>query len=244
MKKYFLSLFLILILTVPVFAQLNPAPSIIPSADCSWLTFYGCLCQDTGDGKIYKWDGETQMELPAGGAGSGDVVGPDGDVSDGDVVGFDGTTGKIVKKITSISDVTLGGFTASQGVQADVSGNLVSSGAIPGAVTQIGTFAAPITDTPYSLTNGYNVVLWYGATGEIDLPASVAGMNVIVYNTGSFTITIDPDGSDVIVRDGTAQSGGVSFTLSSGAGNYVTLVSDAANHWVTVGYKGSLGEGT
>lgn len=109
-----------------------------------------------------------------------------------------------------------------------------------------GTFAAPITTNPLALPayEAYNRVVFYGATGEIDLPAAVAGMNLIIYNTGAFTITIDPDGSDVIVRDGTAQSGGVSVTLSSGAGNYLAFVSPAAGVWVSLGYKGVLAQGS
>jgi hypothetical protein len=109
-----------------------------------------------------------------------------------------------------------------------------------------GTFASPITTNPLTLTAAEckNNVLWYGATGTVNLPAATAGMNLIIYNTGAFTITIDPNGTDVVVRDGTAQTGGVSFTLSSGAGNYVTLVADTANHWVTVGYKGTLAAGS
>jgi len=55
--------------------------------------------------------------------------------------------------------------------------------------------------------------------------------------------TITPDGSEVVVRDGTAQTGGVSFTLSSGAGNYVALLFDGTR-WVTLGYKGTLAEGS
>ena len=109
-----------------------------------------------------------------------------------------------------------------------------------------GTFAAPITTNPLTLTAAQckNNVLYYGATGTVNLPAATAGMNLVIYNTGAFTVTIDPNGTDVVVRDGTAQSGGVSFTLSSGAGNYVTLVADAANHWTTVGYKGTLAQGS
>lgn len=112
------------------------------------------------------------------------------------------------------------------------------------AVTQIGTFAAPITTNPYTLANSYNAVIWYGATGQINLPTAVAGMNYIIYNTGAFTITINPQNADVVVRDGTPQSAGVSFTLSSGAGNYVTITSDAAGHLVTLGYKGTLVQGS
>jgi hypothetical protein len=113
-------------------------------------------------------------------------------------------------------------------------------------VWNVSTFASPLTTNPYTLdtTNAKNVIIWYGATGIINLPAAVAGMNICVYNTGAFTITIDANGTDVIVRDGTAQAGGVSFTLSSGAGNYVCMVADAVNHWVTLGYKGILAQGS
>jgi hypothetical protein len=112
-------------------------------------------------------------------------------------------------------------------------------------VNTIGNFTTPITTNPYTLTaaNCYNSALHYGATGEIDLPAGVDGMAILIYNTGAFTITIDPNGSEVIVRDGSAQTGGVSFTLSSGAGNYVCIIFNGTQ-WVTMGYKGTLAVGS
>jgi len=57
--------------------------------------WYGALCQDTDDGKIYKWNGTSLEEIA-------DVTGPEGGVADGDVAGFDGATGKVIKKITSL----------------------------------------------------------------------------------------------------------------------------------------------
>ena len=114
-----------------------------------------------------------------------------------------------------------------------------------GVMDTVGTFAAPTTTNPYTLpaANCYGSTIYYGATGEIDLPAGVDGMNIIIYNTGAFTVTIDPNASEVITRDGTAQTGGVSMTLSSGAGNYVCLIFDGTQ-WVTKGYKGTLAVGT
>jgi len=113
-----------------------------------------------------------------------------------------------------------------------------------GAMTTTGSFSSPITTNPYTLAAGncYGATLYYGATGEIDLPAGVDGMNLVIYNTGAFTVTIDPNGSEVIVRDGTSQTGGVTMTLSNGAGNYVVLVFDGTQ-WVTKGYKGTLAAG-
>jgi hypothetical protein len=112
--------------------------------------------------------------------------------------------------------------------------------------TETGTHSTPATGNPLSPTwEGGIYIIWYGATGTINLPA-VAGYQargVIIYNTGAFTITIDANSSEVIVRDGTVQTGGVSITLSSGAGNYVCLISDG-NRWVTLGYKGTLAQGS
>ena len=112
--------------------------------------------------------------------------------------------------------------------------------------TQSGTHASPSTTNPLAptWTTTYHTV-WYGATGEIDLPAAsgYTGRAILVYNTGAFTITIDPNGSEVIVRTGTVQTGGVSMTLSSGAGNYVALLCDGVR-WATIGYIGTLAAGS
>lgn len=164
------------------------------------------------------------------------------------IMGTLGATTNVIPKANGTGTVTLqaSGITEN-GTSVDIGAlNLVSTGYSATSINNIGTFASPTTTNPYSLTaaNARGSILWYGATGEIDLPAATAGMNLCIYNTGAFTITIDPNGTDVIVRDGTAQSAGVSFTLSSGAGNYVCMTADAANHWVTLGYKGTLAQGS
>lgn len=157
---------------------------------------------------------------------------------------------------------------ATFGVTIDASGNLSAAslsgsgsgltslpaaqltGTIPTTVIQAasltGTHASPSTSNPLSPTWSTEVhVLYYGATGTINLPAAstYAGRGIIIYNTGSFTVTIDANGSEVIVRDGTVQTGGVSMTLSSGAGNYVALTCDGTR-WITLGYKGTLAAGS
>jgi hypothetical protein len=109
-----------------------------------------------------------------------------------------------------------------------------------------GSHTTPTTTNPLApTTDAQAEIVFYGATGEIDLPAaaSYTGRGFLIYNTGAFTITIDPNASEVIVRDGNVQTGGVSFILSSGAGNYVALVSDGVR-WITLGYKGTLAVGS
>jgi hypothetical protein len=114
------------------------------------------------------------------------------------------------------------------------------------AGTQTGVHGTPSTTNPLSPTwSGAMHSVWYGATGTINLPAAAGytGRGILIYNTGAFTITIDPNGSEIVVRDGTAQTGGVNFTLSSGAGNFVALISDGVR-WITLGFKGTLTVGS
>ena len=138
--------------------------------------------------------------------------------------------------------VTTQSYAAITTVQPSGGVTVSDTGVMYVTAVQIGTMASPITTSGYNLlgTNCYNSVLYYGATDTINLPTAVAGMNVLIYNTGSFTIGINPQNGDVVVRDGSPQSAGIAFSLSSGAGNYVTLVCDVAGHWITLGFKGTL----
>ena len=112
--------------------------------------------------------------------------------------------------------------------------------------TQTGTHASGSTTDPLAPTwTGPMHTVWYNAAGEIDLPAAAGytGRGILIYSTGANIITVDPNSTEIIVRDGTAQTGGVTMTLSAAAGNYVALVSDGAR-WVTVGFKGTLAAGS
>jgi len=112
--------------------------------------------------------------------------------------------------------------------------------------SRTGTHTLPSTVTPLSPTwTGPLHTVYYGVTGTINLPATsaYADKGIIIYNTGNFTIAVDASTTEVIVRDGVVQSGGVSFTLSAGAGNFVNLISDGVR-WITLEYKGTLTQGT
>lgn len=74
MKRILSILFIVLLLSSTVYAQMRAippaAPSIIRSSDCSFLTWVGTLCHDTDDGKLYKWNGAALVELAAGVTGA------------------------------------------------------------------------------------------------------------------------------------------------------------------------------
>lgn len=109
----------------------------------------------------------------------------------------------------------------------------------------VGTYASPdTTGGAVTLTKAVTEV-WTNTTTTYTLPAvaSSAGKAVIFYVVGTNAITIDPNASEIIVRDGTAQTGGVTMTLTGAAGNYVCLICDGTR-WVTLGYKGTLAAGS
>lgn len=121
--------------------------------------------------------------------------------------------------------------------------NLVTTGAVKAGVNRIGTFASPQSQSgAYTLTaaNSYNTIIFYNDSEAINLPTAVAGMNICVYITSTNAATLNPQDGDVIVIDGTANGAGQYVQLAGAAGNFVCLISDAANKWVTMGAKGTL----
>jgi hypothetical protein len=205
-------------------------------------------------GVVWDIDGasaKVAFTLPAAAEGLGPykIKITDSDGADIIAVGNDTITyGTITTAAAAtISSTAIGSVIELRG-SSDSNWEATVVGTWPGlaAPTQTGTHASPTTTNPLAPTwEGPIHTVWYGATGEIDLPAvaTYTGRVILIYNTGAFTITVDPNSSDVIVRDGTVQSGGVSMTLSSGAGNYVALFCDGAR-WVSLGFKGTLGEGS
>jgi hypothetical protein len=113
--------------------------------------------------------------------------------------------------------------------------------------TRTGSHASPYTTASATSPtwSGQFHAVYMGVAQTVNLPAAASydGRGILIYNTGSFLFTIDPNGSEVVVRDGNVQTGGVNFTLSTGAGNYVALISDGTR-WITLGFKGTLSVGS
>jgi hypothetical protein len=124
---------------------------------------------------------------------------------------------------------------------------LITTGAIQGGMNVIGTFASPITSSgAYTLTaaNSYGSMLIYNDTDVVQLVAAVAGMNFCIYEAAATVLTVEPYSSDVIVLNGTVLTAGYNFTLTAATGNYVCMFADAANHWITLGFRGTLAGGS
>ena len=177
---------------------------------------------------------------------AGNYVQPVGWALDGDHIYFDfGRTGDTKATGTGAPVRATSPALVTPDIGAATGASLILTGKVQGAIETIGTWSSPTTTNPYSPTAAAirSAVLYYGATGTINLPDASDGDCILIYNTGAFTITINPNDAEYIVREGTAQAVGISITLSSGAGNYVALVSDGT-YWTTVGVNGTLAQGS
>lgn len=99
--------------------------------------------------------------------------------------------------------------------------------------TNSGTWGSPITGTvsPTWATNDYNLI--YGGTGTINLPAvaSYNGKTIFITSTGTFTITVAPNGSELIMEDGVSLGAGAADVLSATAGTFVGYTG-ADGRWI------------
>jgi len=63
---------------------------------------FGIICQDTDDGKVYKWSGAAEVEIT--GSATGDVIGPSSS-TDSELPLFSGTSGKTLKRSNTLTGI-------------------------------------------------------------------------------------------------------------------------------------------
>jgi hypothetical protein len=70
MKRFLLSLLLVLSLYGQAWAPPPLPPEIYKDTDCNQAKYqrFGILCHDTDDGKMYKWNGTSVVEVSLGGS--------------------------------------------------------------------------------------------------------------------------------------------------------------------------------
>jgi hypothetical protein len=158
------------------------------------------------------------------------------------------TTGDYVATVTGDTEVTVSGAgTEGRAVTLAIGTAIARDSEITAALpaSRTGTHASPDTTGGAITWTAAVHVVWTNTTTEYDLPAAAGydGRAVIFHVTGTNAIAIDPNASEVIVREGTAQTGGVTLTLAGVAGNFVCLISDGTR-WVTFGKSGTLAAGS
>jgi len=225
----------------------------------------GLTALGTGLQVLRTNSGATAMEWATVSTGGGDVTAASAFGTDGLMIVSDGT-GKGVKSASTVAAATVTTLTVTNAIASlpattielghasDTSLTRVSAGVmavegkavvtVDSVANHLGTHASPDT-TGGALTWTAPVYeVFTDTTTTYALPATAGYVNkaVMFYVTGTNAITIDPNGSEVIVRDGTAQTGGVTMTLTGAAGNYVSMICDGVR-WITLGFKGTLAAG-
>lgn len=113
--------------------------------------------------------------------------------------------------------------------------NLVSTGTISGAIPS----TTDNNGQTLSAAQQYGYMHWATGAGTTNLVTAVAGMSLCVYSTTAAAVVVNPADGDTITLNGTALSAGDSITSASGAGDFICLMSQAANSWVTLGRSGT-----
>ena len=92
-------------------------------------------------------------------------------------------------------------------------------------------YALPVKTTAVNYTIGttdpnelYGGVIYVTAACTLTIPAVAAGMHFTVIVIGAFTVSIDPNASDLIYLDGVALADGDKITSPGTAGSIATLV--------------------
>lgn len=85
------------------------------------------------------------------------------------------------------------------------------------------------TTDPRELYGGMIIVT---SAATITAPAVVTGASFSVYTVGAIAVSVDPNASDLIVLDGTAQADGEKITNLSTAGDCAVLVAMDGTGWV------------
>lgn len=103
--------------------------------------------------------------------------------------------------------------------------------ACKGLATTVKITAANYTAGTTDATECYGGVIFVTSAATITLPAVVAGMSLVVVTKGAIAVSVDPNASDLIIRDGTAQADGEKITNLSTAGDIAVLYAYDSTGW-------------
>jgi hypothetical protein len=180
---------------------------------------------------------------------SGTVV-LSGDTLTGDVTATletDGTTATTIADSVTVTGWTMGASAATTPSAGDNDTSLATSAFVQTELdaTLSGSLASPSTGTQSPTWSGPIRFFIAGGTATVNLPAaaSYTGRAITFYFMGSYVITAEPNASEIIYRAGTAQTGGVSTTITGTIGQMSTLLSDGTS-WVTLPTAATLAVGT
>ncbi len=211
---------------------LLPVTSTLPTITGGQWDVY-ITNRSTGTVTVNSSGGNLVISLPANTA------------ADVKCVSNSGTTASSWNPVSNANVVTtsmLGtGVLTALGVNTGTAGALVlfngalgtpSSGIINNAsVTMQVNTAGYAADQVLTAAQCYGSVIHVTAAGVMTLPAVAAGMSVTVVTVGATAVSVKPNGSEVLMLDGTALTGGHKATNTSTAGDLIVLTYYGSGEW-------------
>lgn len=162
------------------------APLIFKDTNCNQVKYYrfGILCQDTDDGKYYKWSGAAMVEMAAG--ASGDMTKAAYDADDDGLIESDVISGLDISADTNLAvtvPIVLTGDTLSCATTTESALGCILVGT--GLDVSGGTVSVDVTEIP--LTAAYILI---GGVGNTATAVDPAG-DVEISNAGATSIGAD-----------------------------------------------------
>lgn len=142
-----------------------------------------------------------------------------------------GSTGIIATGVTAITYVDDKSAGASETVSTvDATGSLWAIGPC-----DLGIRIIPATgNISPTAQQCYGGIIIITGAGTVSLPAGVKRMSITVYTYGAVAVSVDPNGTETIVLNGTVLGAGNKVTNTSTSGDMVCFVNDG-NRWYLLG---------
>jgi hypothetical protein len=166
----------------------------------------------------------------------------------------DTTLARVSAGVLSVEGVTLatvagniGAATATTPSAADSDTSVATTAFVQTELdaTFLGSAASPITGTQSPSWSGPILFGFVGGTATHNLPAAAgyAGRAYAFKFLGSYVLTVEPNGSEIIYRAGAAQSAGVNITVTGTIDQNFTILSDGTS-WIVWYSSATVAVGT
>lgn len=121
--------------------------------------------------------------------------------------------------------------------------NLVTTGTITGAI-KINSDVDGMSSAEMTTAGMYGTLFVATGAGTWNLPAAVAGMNFCMLVPSIAAVIINPDDSDVLIYDGTADTAGHQIAGGAAAGDFICFIAVDGTNWHSMGRRGTWTPGS
>jgi hypothetical protein len=121
--------------------------------------------------------------------------------------------------------------------------NLATTGTITGAI-KINSDADGMSQAEMTTAGMYGSLFVATGAGTWNLPAAMAGMSFCMLVPSIAAVVINPDDSDVLIYDGTADDAGHQISGGAAAGDFICFIAVDTTNWHSMGRRGTWTPGS